>query len=192
MLTDMTPSSIDIVSGYRPGLIGHVTALHAIHYAKTSGFGLQFETVVAAGLTDFCARLCHSSNQIWLALHEDQVVGSIAIDGEDLGPGKAHLRWFILSDRARGFGAGRRLLETALSFVDQQGRAETHLWTFAGLQAARHLYETHGFICVEERPGSQWGTEVLEQRFVRASKNAAFSIQAFGFESPTPPKNRKR
>ncbi len=61
----------------------------------------------------------------------------------------------------------RRLLETALAFVDKNGFAATHLWTFNGLSTARHLYETHGFTCVEEYPGSQWGSEVLEQRFVR-------------------------
>ena len=62
---------------------------------------------------------------------------------------------------------GRRLLSATLAFADESGFSETQLWTFNGLSAARHLYETHGFSCVEERPGDQWGTEVLEQRFVR-------------------------
>jgi hypothetical protein len=29
------------------------------------------------------------------------------------------------------------------------------------------LYEQNGFVLVEEQPGHQWGTEVMEQRFVR-------------------------
>ena len=97
-----------------------------------------------------------------------EIIGSVAIDGEDLGADIAHLRWFIVDDGVRGSGVGRRLLETALAFVDEKGFAETHLWTFNGLLAARHLYETPGFKCVEEHPGSQWGSEVLEQRFVRS------------------------
>ncbi|MBQ3301478.1 MAG: GNAT family N-acetyltransferase, partial [Eggerthellaceae bacterium] len=88
-------------------------------------------------------------------------------DGEDLGANIAHLRWFIVDDSARGSGAGRKLLSAALAFADEQGFAETHLWTFDGLSVARHLYEAHGFVCVEEHPGNQWGREVLEQRFVR-------------------------
>ncbi len=55
-----------------------------------------------------------------------------------------------------------------MDFVDEQAFAETHLWTFAGLNAARHLYETLGLHRIEERKGSQWGSEVLEQRFVRS------------------------
>jgi len=41
-----------------------------------------------------------------------------------------------------------------------------YLWTFQGLATARRLYEKHGFRLAEERAGSQWGTQVMEQRFV--------------------------
>jgi hypothetical protein len=64
-------------------------------------------------------------------------------------------------------GLGRKLLADALALADEKSFVETHLWTFNGLSAARHLYEIHGFACVEERIGSQWGNEVIEQRFVR-------------------------
>lgn len=163
---------IEIASGYRPGLIARVTLMHALYYAKNSGFGQRFESVVAGGLAAFCDRLDNPKNQIWAAMRGEDIVGSIAIDGEDLGPGVAHLRWFILGDGARGGGVGRRLLSTALAFVDAQGFAQTQLWTFAGLVAARHLYESHGFTCAEERRGNQWGTEVMEQRFVRPARGA--------------------
>ncbi|MRH93722.1 winged helix-turn-helix transcriptional regulator [Agrobacterium tumefaciens] len=158
---------IEIVRGYRPGLIARITQMHALYYARTSGFGQRFESVVAEGLASFCNRLESPQNAIWVAMRGDDVIGSVAIDGEDLGPGTAHLRWFIVDDGVRGGGVGRRLLATALAFTDEKVFAETHLWTFNGLLAARHLYEAQGFTCVEERPGSQWGSEVLEQRFVR-------------------------
>lgn len=164
---------IEIVEGYRPGLIARVTQMHALYYARTAGFGRAFETVVAEGLADFCKRLDRPQNRIWTASRDGAVMGSIAIDGEDLGPGRAHLRWFIVDDGLRGAGAGRQLLSAALAFADAQGFAQTDLWTFSGLKAARHLYETHGFVCIEERPGSQWGAEVLEQRFVRPRPGSA-------------------
>lgn len=164
---DVTAPAVEVIEGYRPGLIARITQMHALYYARTSGFGQPFESVVAEGLAAFCNRLDSPKNAIWVAMRSQQIIGSIAIDGEDLGADIAHLRWFIVDDGVRGSGVGRRLLETALAFVDKNGFAATHLWTFNGLSTARHLYETHGFTCVEEYPGSQWGSEVLEQRFVR-------------------------
>ena len=79
----------------------------------------------------------------------------------------AHLRWFILSDRLRGQGMGKRLLSCATAFADAKRYANTFLWTFAGLDAARHLYEAAGFRLVHEADGQQWGTRVAEQRFER-------------------------
>ncbi|HEV7322647.1 MAG TPA: helix-turn-helix domain-containing GNAT family N-acetyltransferase [Ensifer sp.] len=164
----LASSPIQISTGYRPGLIARVTDMHGRYYGRVSGFGQRFETVVAGGLAAFCDRLDNPRNAIWTAVRDDEIIGSVAIDGEDLGPGIAHLRWFILADGARGSGIGRQLLSAALDFVDQNQFKETQLWTFAGLAAARHLYEAYGFTCVEEGSGTQWGSEVLEQRFARA------------------------
>ena len=161
-------SEIQISSGYQAGLIGRITEMHTAYYVPNSGFGQRFESVVAGGLASFCDRLHHPKNQIWLALQDQHIVGSVAIDGEDLGSNTAHLRWFIMDDQVRGTGVGRQLLSKALQFVDAQKFDETHLWTFSGLNAARHLYESHGFQLMEEQLGNQWGTEVLEQRFGRS------------------------
>ncbi|AKA24157.1 helix-turn-helix domain-containing GNAT family N-acetyltransferase [Pseudomonas chlororaphis] len=158
--------------GYRPGMIGRITELHAQYYARLVGFGQFFEQRVAAGLAEFSARLDQPDNGIWLAVLDEQIVGSIAID---LGGGPdheqtdriAHLRWFILDEAARGTGTGRLLLETALAHCDRVGARSCYLWTFSGLDAARHLYEAFGFQLVEEQPAAQWGKTVLEQRFER-------------------------
>lgn len=171
---DQKPQSspVEIVTGYRPGIIARITEMHALYYARTSGFGQAFESRVAGGLAEFCSRLENPQNRIWAAMRDGQVRGSVAIDGEDLGEGIAHLRWFITDDTLRGAGAGKKLLDAAMDFVDANGFNETHLWTFAGLNAARHLYEVRGFALVEEYAGSQWGREVLEQRFVRKTPHA--------------------
>ncbi|GEO80352.1 bifunctional helix-turn-helix transcriptional regulator/GNAT family N-acetyltransferase [Pararhodospirillum oryzae] len=163
------PAPVTIAPGYRTALIARITHLHATYYARVAGFGRRFEAVVAGGLAAFCDRLDHPDTEIWTALINDEIVGSIAIDGQDLGSGRAHLRWFIVADGARGLGVGRGLLATALAFVDARAFAQTDLWTFSGLDAARHLYEAHGFALVEEFAGSQWGQEVREQHFVRKS-----------------------
>ncbi len=158
---------IDITEGYQTGLIARITEMHAKFYAMHWGFGRQFEVVVASGLADFVSRLDHPLNNIWVATSGDTILGSVAIDGEDMGAQVAHLRWFITDDAIRGTGAGRELLAKALAFVDTHAFAQTQLWTFKGLDAAKKLYEANGFSCVEERMGGQWGQEVLEQRFAR-------------------------
>jgi GNAT superfamily N-acetyltransferase len=94
-------------------------------------------------------------------------VGSLAIDGEDLGNDEAHLRWFILDDGCRGGGIGRHLLTEALDFCDRQNFSAIQLWTFKGLEAARRLYESLGFELTHEEQGNQWGTAVTEQQFTR-------------------------
>lgn len=157
----------ELYQGYRPGCIGRITELHADYYARHSGFGVYFESKVAQGLADFCERYDETRDGLWLALVDGRVEGSIAIDGLHAGTQGAHLRWFITSDRLRGTGAGTRLLSEALAFCDARAYQKTYLWTFDGLQAARHLYEKHGFGLVHQQPGRQWGREVLEQRYDR-------------------------
>ena len=170
---------VEIRTGYHPGLIAGIVGLHAEYYARTAGFGRSFEAVVAAGLADFCNRLDHPDNEIWTVIRGGRILGSVAIDGQDLSPGGgllvAHLRWFILDDSLRGSGFGRRLLAKALAFVDNSPFERTDLWTFDGLRAARHLYEANGFALAEQRPGAQWGREVLEQRFVRPRSSTSFT-----------------
>ena len=158
---------VTIVEGYRPGMIGPAVAMHARYYARAVGFGRYFEQKVASELAEFAGRLERPTNGLWLALQGDAIVGTVAIDGEDLGPGTAHLRWFIVEDGLRGTGIGRSLLTAAVAFCDRQGFAEIHLWTFKGLDAARRLYEAHGFALAAEAAGRQWGAEVVEQKFVR-------------------------
>lgn len=158
---------VRIEAGYRSGLIGRCTEMHARHYAQAAGFGAPFESRVAAEMAAFCRRIEHPGNAVWAALIGEEIVGTIAIDGEDPGPGRAHLRWFIVEDGVRGEGVGRRLLAEAIDFCDRRRFPEIELWTFAGLDAARHLYLACGFVLVEQRPGSQWGREVMEQRYLR-------------------------
>ena len=162
-----TPA-VHIEQGYRPGVIGRVVDMHARFYARAAGFGAYFESKVASGLAEFCARPASPRSSLWTATHNGQVVGAVAIDGEDLGPGIAHLRWFIVDDGLRGAGIGGKLLDEAVAFCDKQGFGTVRLWTFQGLDAARRLYEARGFVLAEEWTGNQWGKEVVEQRFERS------------------------
>ena len=164
---DDKPLPVDIHEGFLPGAIGRIAEMHGRYYARDWNMNSFFEARVASGLAEFSQRLDRPMNRLWLALQSGEIVGSLAIDGEDLGEGKAHLRWVIVDDGLRGAGAGRRLLAKAVEFCDSYGFEEIHLWTFKGLDAARKLYESVGFELVEEWSGDQWGQQLTEQRFVR-------------------------
>lgn len=178
-LSTIEPSrnAIKICSGYQPGLVGRVAEMHATFYSQHAGFGQFFECQVATGMADFVSRLNQPCNCIWVATQNDQIVGTIAIDGQDLGNDNAHLRWFILDAGYRGTGVGQQLLEEAVAFCERYGFARTQLWTFKGLDAARRLYESFNFELVHEEEGNQWGSMVTEQQFIRPrrlSENAFF------------------
>jgi hypothetical protein len=204
--------AFETVTGYRPGLIGRISQLHAHYYSEYWGFGPFFEAKVASELSRFITDYDPARDCIRTILHAGIIEGSIAVQhepptdqinnsgdeqthsrnelkkssitahrrpgiyGRQGGPEfdcrptseaitTAHLRWFLVSDRLRGQGAGNCLLKEAVSFSRKAGYRRISLWTFQGLDSARHLYEKSGFILAEERTGSQWGTTVMEQRF---------------------------
>lgn len=158
-------SGPQIVQGYVPGCIGDIASLHGRFYAQHWGFGVFFERRVAQELADFAQSLPDSNKALWLCVENGRCLASLAIDGNP-DTRVAHLRWFIVDDSLRGTGVGRKLMSQAMRFVDARFD-ETYLNTFKGLDAARHLYESFGFVLTQEEEGTQWGSAVTEQQFRR-------------------------
>lgn len=163
------------IGGYRPGAIGRIAEMHAEYYHRHWGFGLFFEAKVAKELAEFLCRFEAGRDGFWTLLRGDRVEGAIAIDGLKAAAEGAHLRWFIVSQGLRGEGWGRRLITEAVAFCDRKAYRRIGLWTFAGLDAARHLYAASGFHLVSQAEGEQWGTRVVEQRFERSGPPAPAS-----------------
>lgn len=157
---------LEITEDVTPAALARLVEMHARYYARAWGFGAFFEAKVAREAGEFVGALPHADSRLWFARAQDSVIGSIAIDGRQAAREGAHLRWFILDDSSRGAGLGGRLLDTALSFRRAQSFPRVYLWTFAGLDAARRLYESRGFRLVEERNAESWGVQVREQRIV--------------------------
>ena len=172
--------AVEILSGWQPGLIGRALEMHATYYASTVGFGSFFESSLATGLADLVSRFGSSSekrNNAWSAKIGGRIVGTVFIDGDRyIGQNRAHLRAFIVDGGARGGGIGKKLLTKAVEFVDARGFEETHLWTFSGLDAARRMYESFGFVLQQESVGRQWGVEMTEQLFVRKRNASAIFV----------------
>ncbi len=154
------------IEGYRPGALGRVTEMHGVYYARDWNFGLFFERKVAREMAEFMGRFDAERDGLWLAVDKSRVVGAVFIDGIEADTEGAHLRWYIVDDEYRGRGIGTILLRKAMDFCRQRGYPSVHLWTFAGLDAARHLYESQGFYLAEEKEDRTWGEPVTEQKFV--------------------------
>jgi len=104
---------------------------------------------------------------IWTVSQDKQVQACIVIDGKNADTDGARLRWFVIGVALRGQGIGRQQMQTAINFCDDNSYQKVALGTFKGLDAARHLYESFGFVLVHEEETSQWGPKVLGQHFVR-------------------------
>jgi len=157
--------TVTVTRGYLPGAIGRITELHGTYYAEQWGFDLFFEAKVATELSAFLRAYDAKRDAIWLATVAGRVEGGLAIDGTHAADKGAHLRWFILSDALRGKGMGRQLIHRAVEFCVEKAYPKIFLWTFEGLDAARHLYESVGFSLACQQKGSGWGTPVNEQLF---------------------------
>jgi len=157
-----------IITEFAPGSLGTIIALHGQHYAHNWGFGTFFEAKVAHELAAFTGRMA-SNDLVLLAYDNEGLAASIVLDLNDPMSGErgGHLRWFICAERCRGTGIGRKLMDRAMSHADDHSNGDVWLTTFAGLEPARHLYESYGFTLTLEQEGEAWGTVVTEQEFRR-------------------------
>jgi GNAT superfamily N-acetyltransferase len=80
---------------------------------------------------------------LWVALAEGEVVGSVAL--RDLGDKELELKRMYLRPAHRGRGRGKRLLAIPLEWARANGATVLRLDTSERMEAARRLYEAHGF-----------------------------------------------
>jgi GNAT superfamily N-acetyltransferase len=159
--------NIEISCGPLPGLAEEIVRLHKVYYSREWGLGTAFETIVAAGLADFMPRCDEGNSRIFHASRDGRLLGSLTLDAGErrTSANSCHLRWFILADEAQGQGIGTALMRKAMAFIDERRIVHCWLTTFAGLAAARKLYENFGFRLSESTTASTWGRELEEQRF---------------------------
>jgi len=157
--------SLRVWSGYIPGAIGRIAELHGRYYHEHWGFDLYFESKVAAEISEFLRRFNRARDGFWIASIDGKIAGAIVIDGVDFDSKGAHLRWFIVASENQSQGIGKTLIGEAIGFCRKTDFNRVYLWTFAGLDTARHLYEKFGFKLFEQHEGNQWGKKVMEQMF---------------------------
>lgn len=152
-----------LLTGYQPGGLGKVVELQARYYAAEWGFGAAFEADIATDLAAFLTCFDSTQDGFWLAWLEGEIVGSLTIDGHGETENRAHLRWFIADPKIVGRGIGAQLMGAAMAFCRQCGYDAVWLTTFAGLDAARKLYDRHGFVETGTFENDTWDRPVTMQ-----------------------------
>lgn len=155
------PQEPVVIRPYRAGDAGYISHRHGILYEQEYGLDKIFESYVIAGMAKFFAG--GADGEIWVAEAAGQIVGCIAIVAA--GPATGQLRWFLIEPGFRGSGLGRRLMNVAIGYCRQRGFSHVFLWTFRGLDAACHLYESFGFRLTEETENTTWRDKLTEQRW---------------------------
>ncbi|WP_221563027.1 helix-turn-helix domain-containing GNAT family N-acetyltransferase [Alkalihalobacillus sp. TS-13] len=151
-----------IIRPFRAGDVGYVAHLHGRLYDETYKFGKMFEYYVMKGLTEFM--IDTDGGELWIAEVNGETVGSIAIT-KSSGT-VAQLRWFVLDENYQGMGIGKKLMETALNFCQEQHYQHVFLWTVSTLDTARYLYQKYNFKLTEEKPNEEWtGAKLIEERW---------------------------
>lgn len=159
ILSDNANHSITI-RNHQPGDAGYIAYRHGVLYAREYGLDQVFEKYVLQSLIKFLD--APSRGNIWIAESHGSIIGFIGI--VEVDKTTAQLRWFLIEPKFRGEGLGRKLVATAMEYCLQRGYKHVFLWTFKGLDSARHLYEDYGFTLTEEKENNTWKSRLIEQR----------------------------
>jgi len=145
----------------RPGDMGWVIQRHGALYAQEYGLDATFEALVGEIAARFVRRFDPAGDRAWIAEHRGINVGFVLVVRR--APTVAQLRLLLVEPSARGLGIGGRLVDEAIAFARGAGYRKLMLWTNAGLDAARHLYDARGFRLVREEPHHSFGRDLVGQ-----------------------------
>jgi GNAT superfamily N-acetyltransferase len=141
-------SGVTLRVGYEPGAIGRIGELHGRYYAEVWKSGAAFEILMLRELCEFVERYDKNRDLLITAHRAGELIGSAVVIGGAMKPSRAQLRFVIVSPRHHGIGAGRALVQRALSWCRARGFTSVFLWTVAGLPASGH--------CMSQWDSASW------------------------------------
>ena len=162
MATTLQVSDIKIRTDLRSGDIGYITYLHGALYKQEYGYGIAFESYVAAGLNEFYKNYDPKRNRVWVCEHDGRIIGFMLL--MDRGEA-AQLRYFLICPEYRGLGLGKRLMELYMEFLQECGYKSSYLWTTHEQETAATLYTRFGFKLVEEKQSTAFGKPLMERKY---------------------------
>lgn len=143
----------------RRGDMGRIISMHGRLYSEEFGYGLSFEGYVAKTFYEFITHYNPSTDRIWIAEYEGELIGTIAV----VGKGEtALLRWFLLDPAFRGLGLGKQLINDAINYCKEKGFKHIELGTAGDLSTALAIYKKLGFEVISQSENHEWRNNVIE------------------------------
>ena len=146
---------------HEPGDMGWIVQRHAELYHASHGWDDTFEAMVAEICARFIERYDPTCERSWIAEVDGRRAGAIALVRRSKRVGQ--LRLLFVEPWARGLGIGARLVSECVGQARHVGYHRMILFTVAGLDSARRLYQAEGFELTSEEPGHAWGKDHIAQ-----------------------------
>jgi DNA-binding MarR family transcriptional regulator/GNAT superfamily N-acetyltransferase len=150
---------------HEPGDIGWIIARHGALYAEEYGWDITFEALVAKIAARFVERYDPRCERCWIAERDGERAGTVTVVRRSARV--AQLRLLLVEPSARGLRIGARLVDEAIAFARAAGYRRMMLWTNAGLDAARAIYDARGFHLTAEERHRSFGHDLVGQTFER-------------------------
>ncbi|MFI8952366.1 GNAT family N-acetyltransferase [Streptomyces sp. NPDC053750] len=148
----------------RPGDLGWVVMAHGENYHRQFGWDTDFEALVAKIVADYGVKHDPAREAAWIAELDGRRVGCVFLVGGDQ-PRVAKLRILLVTPEGRGLRLGTRLVAECLAFAREAGYGQVTLWTNDVLESARRIYQSFGFVLVDEERHHSFGHDLVGQNW---------------------------
>jgi putative acetyltransferase len=144
----------------RPAVSSDAASIASLLYQSFIEFQSSYTPAGFAATTPTSEqiRLRMKEGPVWVALHNDVIVGTVSVVPKDKG---LYIRGMAVVPSARGLGVGKALLMHVERAAAAEGYKRLFLSTTPFLSSAIRLYENYGFRRSSEGPHDLFGTPLF-------------------------------